>query len=203
MPLSYPDKLQPPDRRRLVEALLECACLQTPADRDQVHADLPDTIRNKVNRRPNAKQDVDEFVRASLQFPAGLKPLLDIVAFYEDETANSWTRVLQVLQDIHAAQQLDDVGRQLAGSGASPANVQAIARQQLEAVKHQHGQTGDPRAQQSYLDEKMHRINFTKLRDFLNYGEQHYTHDGFAALCVLQQSEMLGGRWDSTTSGRG
>ncbi len=115
-----------------------------------------------------------------------------------------WRNLQKVTQQILASAQsteaLDDVGKQLALSilaagGVLPEQTRDQARRRLEDEQRRHGQTGAPRAQDDYLDEVMHRINFTRLQDFLSYGEQHYTSDGFAALCVVQQSELMGGRW--------
>jgi hypothetical protein len=66
---------------------------------------------------------------------------------------------------------------------------------ELESGKRILGQMGSDVDRNRRLDEVMHLIDFNRLQDFLAYGAKHYTQDGFAAMCVIQQSEQLGGEW--------
>lgn len=204
MTLKFPETIESRSIFRLVEALLECDCLKTPAARDQVIGMLPPAISAKITRFPNAKQDVMGLVNCCRQFEDGLERLYDAIKFLEDETSSPWRNLQTVTQQILSAaksiETLDALGKQLAlgtvlAGGALPTSTRDQLRQGLEDEKRRHGQTGEARTQSGYLDEVMHRINFSRLEDFLRHGEQHYTKDGFAALCVVQRSDALGGRW--------
>jgi hypothetical protein len=127
--------------------------------------------------------------------------LFKCVEFYEETTSKSWQQLQAVWQEILAgarsAEQLDQIGQKMAealqssGGVASPRLLQEV-KNEVETEKRLSGQTGD---RDRHLDEVMHQINFNRLQDFLDYGDKHYTQDGFAALCVIQQSEQLGGEW--------
>jgi len=67
------------DRDKLVEALLECDCMKTIQSRNRIVRDLPAEIQQKIAGGGTAKQDVDEIVDVSSQFPAGLEKLLQRV----------------------------------------------------------------------------------------------------------------------------
>jgi TIR domain len=108
--------------------------------------------------------------------------------------------IIELIAEAQITENLDKLGMKLAGDmllagGALPSASRDQVQRQLEDEKRRHGQSGAPRAQADYLDDVMHRINFGRLQDFLSYGEERYTQDGFAALCVVQQSELMGGRW--------
>lgn len=199
--MSFPDRLDKADRYRLVEVLLECDCMKTPQSRDQVVADLPLEISGKVNRNPNNKLDVTGIVQACLQFKGGMECLFTTVEFYEGKNAIPWQKTLEVKREILAnarsVEQLDHIGQKLAealqaSGGAAVPNLLQAAKKDVEAEMRLSGQTVD---RHRYLDKVMHLINFTKVQDFLDYGDKRYTQDGFAALCVIQQSEAFGGEW--------
>jgi|RhiMetdeSRZDD1v2_1073273.scaffolds.fasta_scaffold162814_2 effector-associated domain 2 (EAD2)-containing protein/iSTAND domain-containing protein len=194
--MSFPDRLDTADRHKLVEALLECDCMKTPQSRDQVLAGLPREIERKANRSQNNKWDVDAIVHSCLQFPDGMKCLFSRIKFFEEETSRPWQSVQAVLQEI----KFDQLGRRL-GETVQTEDPIAAGRQreqvrmELEKGKRIVGQMGSDVDRNRRLDEVMHLINFTRLKDFLAYGDEHYTQDGFAALCVIQQTEQLGGEW--------
>jgi hypothetical protein len=198
MMLMFPETIEPRSIYQLVEALLECDCLKTPAARDQVIGNLPTAISAKITRFPNAKQDVMGLVNTCRQFDEGMQQLYEAIKFFEDETSLPWrnlqTVTQQILSAVKSIERLDALGAILSG-GALPASTLDQVRRGLEDEKRRHGQNGESRTQSGYLDEVMHHINFTRLEDFLRHGEQHYTRDGFAALCVVQQSDAMGGRW--------
>jgi hypothetical protein len=194
--MSFPDRLDTAGRYKLVEALLECDCMKTPQSRDQVLAGLPREIERKANRSQNNKLDVDAIVHACLQFSDGMECLFNRIKFFEEETSRPWQAVQAVLQEI----EFDQLGQQLGGTIQTDDPI-AAARQReqvktkLESGKRILGQVGSDFDRDRRLDEVMHLINFTRVQDFLAYGDAHYTQDGFAALCVIQKSEALGGEW--------
>jgi hypothetical protein len=199
--MAFTDRLDTNDRYKLVEALLECDCMKTTADRDQVVADLPQHIRAKIKRSQGNKSDVNGIVLACLDFAGGIESLFECVKFYEEETSQSWGRLQiawqEILANARSVEQLDHIGQKLAealqvSSGAAAPNLLQAVKNDVEAEMRLSGQTVDRRR---YLDEVMHLINFIKVQDFLDYGDKPYTQDGFAALCVIQQSEAFGGEW--------
>jgi hypothetical protein len=170
--------------------------MRTPQSRDQVLAGLPPEIERKANRSPNNKMDVDAIVHACLQFPDGMECMFDRVRFLEEETSKPWQAVQAVLQEIA----FDHLGQRLRETIQTDDPI-AAGRQreqvktELESGKRILGQVGADVDRNRRLDEVMHLINFIRLRDFLAYGDEHYTQDGFAALCAIQQSEAFGGEW--------
>lgn len=72
----------------LVDRLLACPSLSTPAGRTGVIGQLPGQIANAISFAPSAsaKADVTSLVRTCLNFPDGLQSLLEIVRFYDDGT---------------------------------------------------------------------------------------------------------------------
>jgi hypothetical protein len=199
--MAFPDRLDTTYRYKLVEALLECDCMNTTAGRDRVVADLPPQIRAKIKGGQASKLEVTDIVLACHGFADGMESLFDCVKFYEEETSKSWLRLQAVWQEILAhdqsAEKLDQIGLKLAealqsSGGAAASGLLQTVKNDLEAEMRLSGQTVDRRR---YLDERMHLIDFNRLRDFLAHGDKHYTEDGFAALCVIQQSEQLGGEW--------
>jgi hypothetical protein len=204
MDLLFPDNLEMKDRNRLIKALVECDCLKTPASRDLVVEDLPKEISSRIKRFPDAITDVKSILQSCRQFDGGLEQFIEVIRDSQDEMTKTWQEVQKIIDEIIAKAQitenLDELGAKLARDmlltgGALPPESRDQAQQQIEDEKRRHGQSGAPRAQADYLDEVMHRINFSRLQDFLSYGERHYTKDGFAALCVVQHSELMGGRW--------
>jgi hypothetical protein len=194
--MLFPDRLDTTDRYKLVDALLECDCMKTPQSRDQVLAGLPPAIERKANRSQNNKLDVESIVHACLQFPDGMECLFSRIRFFEEETSRPWQTVQAVLQEI----MLDQLGRKLgediqSGDPIAAGYRREQVKSELESGMRILGQVGAGIDRGRHLDEVMHLIDFTRVQDFLTYGDKHYTQDGFAALCVIQQSEELGGEW--------
>lgn len=100
--MNYQHELPLASKLKLVEALLACECLKNQQSRDQVVADLPAEICNRINRHQNSKQDVNSIVTTSLQFTGGLDKLLEVVKYYE---GNSLARqeLESVLGEIYNA----------------------------------------------------------------------------------------------------
>src|SRR5262245_9921478 len=76
-------KVEFQERRRLVGALLACACMRNAALRDQVLDDLPEGVRPRIARFPSDQADVDSIVRTCLSFSGALEQLLEIVYYHE------------------------------------------------------------------------------------------------------------------------
>src|SRR5262245_42210460 len=87
------------DRDRLVEALLECTCLSSVNSRDAIVRDLPSGIKDLLNLRGGARDDVSEIVRVCLQFPGGLERLLQRVRFFEGESF-AWIKLDEVARGV-------------------------------------------------------------------------------------------------------
>lgn len=189
------------DRKELVTALLACDCIQDLNARNLVFAQLRPEISQKIKRFPDNHLDVTSVVTICLEFAGGFAELLNIVEFYEGNTF-ARQQLIEVKERIfnQSTDLLDKLGRQLASS--LPAHNPAIeplqrtqVKEQIEEFKRKRGQTGLPGERGSYLDEVMHEINFTELQDFLDQGDRQARQDGFASLCLVQQSEALGGEW--------
>src|SRR5262245_9839439 len=91
--MPFPQDFDLSSKRKLVEAMLECDPMKTTQSRDQVVADLPAEIGNKIKRHSNNKQDVDSIVTTCLQFAGGVERLLGVVRYYEGDTI-AWQKVL-------------------------------------------------------------------------------------------------------------
>jgi len=204
MDLRFPENLEPKDIIRLAGALVKCDCLKTPAERDLVVGFLPQEISSRIKRFTDAIKDVASILQSCKGFDGGMEKLIETTRFFQGEETNTWQEAQKIIDEIIAKAQitenLDELGAKLArdmllAGGVLPPESRDQAQQKIEDEKRRHGQSGAPRAQANYLDDVMHRINFSRLQDFLSYGERRYTKDGFAALCVVQQSELMGGRW--------
>jgi hypothetical protein len=91
--MSFPQDFDLSSKRKLVEALLACDPMKTTQSRDQVVADLPAEIGNKIKRHSNTKQDVDSIITTCMQFAGGVEKLLEAVRYYEGDTI-AWQKVL-------------------------------------------------------------------------------------------------------------
>jgi len=87
------------DRRRLVDALLDCNCIATPQSRDAIIGGLNKNIRSRIARRGNIRQDVESLVSACLEFARGIESLLETVRYYEGEPSMAWRRLEQVARE--------------------------------------------------------------------------------------------------------
>lgn len=99
--MTFPSELNLVDKRRLVNALLACACMATRQPRDLVIADLRPDIRDQINRHENSKQDVTSAVRTCLRFAQGIESLLEIVRDYEGDSI-AWRQLNLLRCEISA-----------------------------------------------------------------------------------------------------
>lgn len=116
-----------PAKLALVEALLACDCVKSPQSRDQVVADLPAGIRNKINRHPNGKQDVTSIVTTCLQFGGGLDSLLGVIKYYEEGSV-AWQQVEAVLPETGNAAQGQAAAREVAPTPPARADSASAAK---------------------------------------------------------------------------
>jgi hypothetical protein len=86
-------------KQRLTDALLACACLQTPAAREQVIGELPDALGNRIQRHAAAKQDVLSLVTTCLDYETGLSSLLEIIEFHDGGT-QAWSQLQAVVGEV-------------------------------------------------------------------------------------------------------
>lgn len=70
-------------KQRLIDALLGCACLQTPQSLDRVVLELPDNIRSRIKRSQNPRHDVLSIMNTCLEFQDGLESFMEIVEGFE------------------------------------------------------------------------------------------------------------------------
>jgi TIR domain/Effector-associated domain 2 len=91
--------LDPTDRAKLVEALLECDCMKTVNSRNTIVQDLPAEIHQRLQLRGTNKEDVNEIVRVCAQFPDGLEKLLQRVRYFEGESY-FWRNLEQVVEEV-------------------------------------------------------------------------------------------------------
>jgi outer membrane protein assembly factor BamB len=73
-------------KKAIVNALLDCACMQTEHGRDDVVGLLPAAIRHTIQRRDDAKSDVSNIFERCWDFDGGLQSLLDAIEFYEGDS---------------------------------------------------------------------------------------------------------------------
>jgi formylglycine-generating enzyme required for sulfatase activity len=86
-------------RKRLVDALMRCDCLQTVDSRNQIVRALPAEIADRIQRQGNTLSDLMSIVDRVLQYGDGLPRFLEIVQTFEGETY-SWKRVESVVSEI-------------------------------------------------------------------------------------------------------
>jgi hypothetical protein len=99
--MIFPSELHFTDKRRLVDALLACACMATQQSRNLVISDLNLGISNQTDRHENSKQDVTSIVYTCLRFARGIESLLEIVENYEGGSI-AWHQLLLVRYEISA-----------------------------------------------------------------------------------------------------
>lgn len=191
------------DKRELTDALLNCNCLKTQRSRDQVIDDLPEAIRHKIDRLPNDRQDVMSILSTCVAHTGDIECLMEIVGYYEGNSL-AWQHLVEVRQKVFSRtnDQLNQLGRSLAETLHGDAQGDVIGSSQIEHIREQiervnriSGQTGFLNRRDTYLDDVMHEINYTEIRDFLDKGDRRYKQDGFAALCLIQNSDAFGGEW--------
>lgn len=184
------------DKSALVAAFLECDCMKTVESRDQVVNQLPNEIGVKITRFKVARQDVLSIIEACLNHAGNIQSLMEVVGFLEGDSIN-WQHLLKLKESIFTTS-LDSLGEGLAELSRDgvpdPALLEAY-RNQIEGVKRTAAQSGSPNQRGIYLDEVMHEIDYTEVRDFLDRGERFHAEDGFAALCLIQNSTAMGGKW--------
>src|SRR5262245_7715436 len=106
MNLRFPDNLETKDRFRLIDALLQCDCLKTPASRDAVAQSLPNQINGKIKRFPDAKMDVNSILNACLQFDDGVARFIETIRYFENEKSKPWQAVERIINEIAEAAQI-------------------------------------------------------------------------------------------------
>ncbi len=70
----------------LVDALLACPAMSDRSKRDVVVNDLPDDIEGNINRGNAARTDVMGIVTTCLNYPNGLRDLIEIVRYHEGDS---------------------------------------------------------------------------------------------------------------------
>lgn len=75
-----------PRKREVVEALLACPSLQTVSGRNSIVALLPTTIQHSAIRSDAARADVLNLLTTCLNYPGGLRSLLEALEFYESDS---------------------------------------------------------------------------------------------------------------------
>lgn len=190
--MPYPPVLSITDKQDLAAALLACGCMAELASRNQVLGQLPPQIKHKINRFPNDKQDIVSIIDACLSHGGGIDCLMQIVNFYE-EGSIACRELVKVKERlfVRASAELDAVGRALAESSSTGEEFGGQLERAVRAV----AQAGSANQRDIYLDGVMHKIDYTEVREFLEEGERRHARDGFAALCLIQESTALGGDW--------
>jgi hypothetical protein len=95
-------------RKRLVDALMRCDCLQTVDSRNQIVRALPAEIADRIQRQGNTLSDLMSIVDRVLQYGDGLPRFLEIVQTFEGETY-SWKRVESVVSEIDGSLRIEDL----------------------------------------------------------------------------------------------
>jgi Effector-associated domain 2/inactive STAND len=194
--MSTPLNIGASDKYALVAALLNCDCMKNVEARNQVVDQLPYEIRVKIIRFPGAKQDVVSIVDACLKHTGGIQNLMDVVRFFEGDS-QLWQHLLE-LQARILTPSLESLGEGLAelsrGGVPDPALLEAY-RKQIEEVKRTAAHSGSTNQRGIYLEDVMHEIDYTEVKAFLDGGERLHAEDGFAALCLIQNSTAMGGKW--------
>jgi hypothetical protein len=91
--------LDPNDRGKLVEALLDCDCMKTVNSRNAIVRDLPSGIQGSLNLGGKAREDVNDIVYVCSQTPDGINIFLQRVRFFEGETF-TWMRLDQIAREV-------------------------------------------------------------------------------------------------------
>lgn len=76
----------PAKLRKVVEAALDIAVLETPAGRDAVLMLLRPEMASLVPRMPTARMDTMNIVSTCARYPGGLTELVEAIRFYADGT---------------------------------------------------------------------------------------------------------------------
>ena len=83
MPSPNLDQMNRKQKAELVRALLACPTMSDRNTRDAVVNDLPDDIKNNIQRNPSDRIDVNNIVTRCLHYPNGVRELIEIVRDYE------------------------------------------------------------------------------------------------------------------------
>lgn len=200
--MSDPFDLNPADKYELVGALLNCECMKSTASRDQVVGQLPPLISRNIDRFPSDKKDVLSIIDACRRHADGLESLWQAVQFLEDGS-EPWRRLVEVRRRIFSRagdrgdvtrRMLDDASRDAAGGVVDDALMKALLKRIEEEQRAAAGR-GSPGQRDTYLENVMHEIDYTEVGAFLERGARLHSDDGFAALCMIQRSTGMGGKW--------
>ncbi len=80
-------------KRHLVKLILECPSMKDKMSRSAILKQLPDQLANAVQASDNAEIHVLNIVDACLDYPDGLKLLLDAIDFFDGETKQFQTLI--------------------------------------------------------------------------------------------------------------
>ncbi len=70
-------------KSELTDALLACSCVSNRGSRDTVVSNLPDDVKNAIQRDNAAMIDVMGIVSSCLDHPGGINELIKIVRHFE------------------------------------------------------------------------------------------------------------------------
>jgi hypothetical protein len=73
-------------KRQLVDALLNCPSISDQETRKYLIKDMPDDIKDTIDRHSNNRVDIANIVNRCLDFPTGIEKLIDIVRMYEGDS---------------------------------------------------------------------------------------------------------------------
>ncbi|QQS48749.1 MAG: hypothetical protein IPM66_09045 [Acidobacteriota bacterium] len=91
-PADLPDtilnKFDINDRKRLIDAFLNCSAMNTKEKRSLIAAQLPVEIKHRIGSHPGNIGDVESIVATAMEFDGGMNKLLEVIAYFEGETRN-------------------------------------------------------------------------------------------------------------------
>jgi hypothetical protein len=95
--VMQPDKYQ---KRELVNALLACTAMSNPDTRDAIVSNLPDSIKNTIQRSNINRVYVNNIVARCLSFVGGIEELVDLVREFEESESIEMRNVDTVIRRI-------------------------------------------------------------------------------------------------------
>lgn len=81
-----PKRLSQQDKRDLVRSLLACPCIKDSTARESVIRQLPQHLSRTLTRSQRQDIDIQNLVDTCLNYPKGLKSLIDVVRSYDEGT---------------------------------------------------------------------------------------------------------------------
>lgn len=153
---------------------------------DQLDRTVDEALKIRIERQIEANEEEQKKIEAKIaarrQCMTGERPQQSDSLLVHSQAP--YAELAEKIAELSRATNLADVLAEM-----------EVLRRQIEGSKRTGGSRAAASQRDLYLDEVMHEIDYTEVQEFLETEERRHADDGFAALCLIQNSSALGGEW--------